>query len=119
MNPDKQQTYTIYTMRHPDGRVMSFKVYDTYVLVGEESKKVLIEDARKIWYNLAGQGFILSNKSVVPNMKTFHDYKKAKEAYMDQMNKFEVPDMQEMRMDVKKAYKKMYTDNWDRYALEA
>jgi len=98
---------------------MSFKVYDTYVLVGEESKKVLIEDARKIWYNLVGQGFILSNKSVVPNMKTFHDYKRVKEAYMDQMNKFEVPDMQEMRMDAKKAYKKMYTDNWDRYALEA
>ena len=87
MNPDfpyeKTTEYTIYTLKHPDGRTVTFKVYpgvnlsdSGYVIVtgrgGDEDAHHLHEDARKIWYNLVGQGYLPVNKSVVHDMKKFH-----------------------------------------------
>ena len=95
MNPDfpykKTVDYIIYTLKHPDGRTVTFKVYPTrcdgvygYVLVtgrgGDEDARHLHEDARKIWYNLVGQGYLPVNKSVVHDMKKFH---KAYKEYED------------------------------------
>ncbi len=70
MNSDEYTTYTL--IRY--GQTVSFQVYESHVIVDDGSfvNTHSPEGARKIWYNCVGQGYTLSNKSVVHDMDEFH-----------------------------------------------
>ena len=134
MNPDfpykKTVDYTIYTMKHPDGRTATFKVFSDYVLLSEGSRaRHSFEDARKIWYNLVGQGYLPMNKSIVHDMEKFH---KAYNDYEDECglenHMLEVINKKHQKNLASKMYKgimEMYENEYknynkySNYALEA
>lgn len=131
MNPDFHKTadHTIYTMIHPDGdHTVAFHVYKDHVEIRSSMgpSRVSLEEARKAWKELVRRGFTLSNKSVVHDMEKFHNVrrkeernKKVMKSISDSMDKYikkiHHNDFQEMRVNPKK----LYTDNWDNYALQA
>ena len=137
MNPDfpykKTVDYIIYTLKHPDGRTVTFKVYPTrcdgvygYVLVtgrgGDEDARHLHEDARKIWYNLVGQGYLPVNKSVVHDMKKFHKaYKDYEYDYENVNKKHQKTLASKMYKDIMMGYESEYKNKnkYSNYALEA
>ena len=137
MNPDfpykKTVDYIIYTLKHPDGRTVTFKVYPTrcdgvygYVLVtgrgGDEDARHLHEDARKIWYNLVGQGYLPVNKSVVHDMKKFHKaYKDYEYDYENVNKKHQKTLASKMYKDIMMKYESEYKNKnkYSNYALEA
>jgi len=137
MNPDfpykKTVDYIIYTLKHPDGRTVTFKVYPTrcdgvygYVLVtvsgADEDVRHLYEDARKIWYNLVGQGYLPVNKSVVHDMKKFHKAYKDYEYDYEIVNKKHQKNLaSKMYKDIMMKYESEYKNKnkYSNYALEA
>ena len=92
--------HTIYTLKKfcleeglHAGQTVSFHVYETHVVVSDGSCRDShsFEDARKMWYNCVGQGYTLSNKSVVHDMKKFHAEKRNEEvmrSISESMEKF-------------------------------
>ena len=130
MNPDFHKTAeTItWTLKDSNGNVVKFKVSPGRVLVedGDEWRGVDKEKGRRIWKEYMDKGFRIQNKCVHHDMKKFHAAKRNEERNqkvmksisdsMDEyLKKIHDNDLQEMRVNPKK----LYTDNWDNYALQA
>lgn len=140
MNPDNFNNKTAesitWTLKHPDGHRVTFRVVKSsnVIITNEDNYQFacIIEKARKYWKEYVGRGFVVQNKCVNHDMKKFYDMKRKKEKdktystplpkhvddylkeYMSHKN-IHNNDLQEMRINPKK----LYTDNWDNYALEA
>ena len=116
MNPDFHKTAeTItWTLKDSNGNVVTFKVSPGRVLIkdGDEWRGVDKEKGRQIWKEYMDKGFRVQNKCVDHNMKKFNRAKRREE---EAMRKIHYADLQEMRVNPKK----LYTDNWDNYALQA
>ena len=130
MNPDFHKTAeTItWTLKDSAGNVVTFKVSPGRVLVqdGDELRGVDKEKGRRIWKEYMDKGFRVQNKCVNHDMKKFYSAKRNEERNqkvmksisdsMDEyLKKIHDNDLQEMRVNPKK----LYTDNWDNYALQA
>ena len=137
MNPDNFNNKTAesitWTLKDSNGNVVTFKVSPGRVLVqdGDEWRGVDKEKGRRIWKEYMDKGFRVQNKCVDHDMKKFYDAKRKEESsipkhvddYLKQymtdsykkMSKIHENDLQEMRINPKK----LYTDNWDNYAMEA
>ena len=115
MNPDFHKTAeTItWTLIDSNGNVVTFKVSPGRVLIqdGDEWRGVDKEKGRRIWKEYMDKGFRVHNKCVDHNMKKFNRAKRREE----EIRKIHYADLQEMRVNPKK----LYTDNWDNYALQA
>ena len=127
MNPDfpykKTVDYIIYTLKHPDGRTATFKVLSCCVLISERTwARHSFEDARKVWYNLVGQGYLPVNKSVVHDMKKFHKAYKDYEYDYEIVNKKHQKNLaSKMYKDIMMEYESEYKNKnkYSNYALEA
>ena len=130
MNPDFHKTAeTItWTLKDSAGNVVAFKVSPGRVLIrdGDELRGVDKEKGRRIWKEYMDKGFRVQNKCVNHDMKKFYSAKRNEERNqkvmksisdsMDEyLKKIHDNDLQEMRVNPKK----LYTDNWDNYALQA
>ena len=115
MNPDFHKTAeTItWTLIDSNGNVVTFKVSPGRVLIqdGDEWRGVDKEKGRRIYKEYMDKGFRVHNKCVDHNMKKFNRAKRREE----EIRKIHYADLQEMRVNPKK----LYTDNWDNYALQA
>jgi len=107
---------------------VTFKVSPGRVLIedGDELRGVDKEKGRRIWKEYMDKGFRVQNKCVDHDMKKFYASKRKEERNqkvmksisdsMDEyLKKIHDNDLQEMRVNPKK----LYTDNWDNYALQA
>ena len=140
MNPDNYNNKTAesitWTLKDSNGNVVTFKVSPGTVLIqdGDEWHEVDKEKGRRVWKEYIDKGFRVQNKCINHDMKKFHDAKRKEEnkernkkvmsniadsmdEYMKKIHdkKIHDNDLQEMRINPKK----LYTDNWDNYALEA
>ena len=131
MNPDVHKTAeTItWTLIDSNGNVVTFKVSPGRVLIedGDEWRGVDKEKGRRIWKEYMDKGFRVQNKFVHNDMKKFHTARRNEErnqkvmkSISDSMDEYVKKiihdnDLQEMRVNPKK----LYTDNWDNYALQA
>lgn len=130
MNPDFHKTAeTInWTLKDSEGNVVTFKVAPGTVTIedGDEWRQVDKEKGRRIWKEYMDKGFRIQNKCVHHDMKKFYAAKRKEERNqkvmksisdsMDEyLKKIHDNDLQEMRVNPKK----LYTDNWDNYALQA
>tara|TARA_Y100001937_G_scaffold3659_1_gene4900 strand:- start:7803 stop:8135 length:333 start_codon:yes stop_codon:yes gene_type:complete len=110
-------------MKHPDGRTATFKVFSDCVLLSEGSRaRHSFEDARKIWYNLVGQGYLPVNKSVVHDMEKFHTAYKDYEYDYEIVNKKHQKNLaSKMYEDIMMKYESEYENKnkYSNYALEA
>ena len=118
MNPDFHETHNTaetitWTLKDSEGNLVIFKVSPGRVLVqdGDEWHGVDKEKGRRIWKEYMDKGFRVHNKCVDHNMKKFNRAKRREE----EIRKIHYADLQEMRVNPKK----LYTDNWDNYALQA
>jgi len=126
---------TTWTLQHPDGHVVSFKVVKNGNVIITNDKRsfgCIVEKARKYWREYISRGFFVSNKCVNHDMDKFYDYKRKEEQDWDYKNStYTVPkniedylkdymsdipnaELQEARINPKDFYKKMKN-----YALEA
>ena len=131
MNPDSYKTAeTItWTLIDSNGNVVTFKVSPGRVLIedGDELRGVDKEKGRRIWKEYMDKGFRVQNKCVHHDMDKFYAAKRNEEinqkvmkSISDSMDEYVKKiihnnDLQEMRVNPKK----LYTDNWDNYALQA
>ena len=131
MNPDFHKTAeTItWTLKDSEGNRVAFKVSPGRVLVqdGDEWRGVDKEKGRRMWKEYMDKGFRVQNKCVDHNMDKFYAAKRKEErnqkvmkSISDSMDEYVKKiihdnDLQEMRVNPKK----LYTDNWDNYALQA
>ena len=132
MNPDFHKTAeTItWTLKDSNGNVVTFKLAEfctVTIQYGDEWRQVDKEHARRIWKEYMDRGFRVQNKCVHHDMKKFHAAKRKEErnqkvmkSISDSMDEYVKKiihdnDLQEMRVNPKK----LYTDNWDNYALQA
>mgnify|MGYP003150197322 CR=1 FL=1 len=123
MNPDFHKTAeTItWTLIDSNGNVVTFKVSPGRVLVqdGDELRGVDKEKGRRIWKEYMDKGFRVQNKCVHHDMKKFYSAKRKQERNQKAMESISAS-MDDFVKSYKKQYaKKLYTDNWDKYALEA
>ena len=128
MNTDGHETYNTaetitWTLRNENGETITFKVPSkgdkVWVSSGGTDAWHSKESARHIWYNFIGMGYSVVNKCVHHDMKKFHDAKRKKERSKKAMESISAS-MDDFVKSYKKQYaKKAYTDNWDKYALEA
>ena len=115
MNPDNFNNKTAesitWTLKDSNGNVVTFKVSPGRVLVqdGDEWRGVDKEKGRRIWKEYMDKGFRVQNKCVQHDMEKFNRAKRREEEAIH------YADLQEMRVNPKK----LYTDNWDNYALQA
>jgi len=80
VNPDfnynKTTASTTWTLKHPDGHVVTFKVVKNgNVIITNEDKHsfgCIVEKARKYWGEYINRGFVVYNKCVDHDMKEFH-----------------------------------------------
>ena len=128
MNPDFHKTAeTItWTLKDSEGNRVAFKVSPGRVLVqdGDEWRQVDKEKGRRIWKEYMDKGFRVQNKCVDHNMDKFYAAKRKEErnqkvmtSISKSMDKF-LDEYRPYKKNVSKK-KKLYTDNWDNYALEA
>ena len=115
MNPDNFNNKTAesitWTLKDSNGNVVTFKVSPGRVLVqdGDEWRGVDKEKGRRIWKEYMDKGFRVQNKCIDHDMKKFNRAKRREEeAAKNLLSSYK-----------KKCAKKLYTDNWDNYALEA
>ena len=111
MNPDYTAETITWTLIDSNGNVVTFKVSPGRVLIedGDELRGVDKEKGRRIWKEYMDKGFRVQNKCVHHDMKKFNRAKRREEEAIH------YADLQEMRVNPKK----LYTDNWDNYALQA
>ena len=131
MNPDFHKTAeTItWTLKDSEGNLVKFKLAPGCSITiedGDELRGVDKEKGRRIWKEYMDKGFRVQNKCVDHDMKKFYASKRKEERNqkvmksisdsMDEyLKKIHDNDLQEMRVNPKK----LYTDNWDNYALQA
>ena len=119
MNPDNFNNKTAesitWSLKDSNGNVVTFKVSPGRVLIqdGDKWHGVDKEKGRRFWKEYMDKGFRVQNKCVHHDMKKFNRAKRREEEAMRQ--NIHYADLQEMRVNPKK----LYTDNWDNYALQA
>ena len=126
MNPDLHETHNTaetitWTLKDSEGNLVIFKVSPGRVLVqdGDEWHGVDKEKGRRIWKEYMDKGFRIRNKCVQHDMKKFYSAKRKQERNQKAMESISAS-MDDFVKSYKKQYaKKLYTDNWDKYALEA
>ena len=112
MNPDFHKTAeTItWTLKDSEGNLVIFKVAPGRVLIqdGDEWHGVDKEKGRRFWKEYMDKGFRVQNKCINHDMEKFNRAKRREEEATKNLLSYK-----------KKCAKKLYTDNWDNYALEA
>ena len=125
MNPDyiySNDDHTTWNLKDADGNSVQFKVPtsgNTVTITVNGGKYQCHKDtAREKWKSYMDKGYRLVNKmrsvnhnSKIEKQKKKHDAMKSIHASMEDFVK-------SYKMKMKDA-KKLYTDNWDKYALEA
>lgn len=105
MNPDfnynKTTESTTWTLKHPDGRVATFKVVKNGNVIVTDGSTFgsTVEKAREIWESCIGRGFVVRNKCINHDMNEFHkecrnlemkkdyDISKSYDSYISKRNK--------------------------------